>query len=228
MRNKTHHIVFLLNCNWKHIEFPKKQQGEAFPIAFTSGFTTTCSIFIGLYCLFILLFTPMVATSSAKTFSFVKFYFTIVSVVSVIGTVIAYAIASYQLLKLAIISNDEWITQRGWYEIEACTQPSTYPAGDYYGVSKPIMEPGTNTEVVTKTPADIATCEQETRARLISQRNYETKEQSIGWLVRGTFFLFLFVTHYPRMMRLERGLWSDQPHTAKTPSKSTRSPAKKK
>ncbi len=168
-----------------------------------------------------------------KTFSFVKFYFTIVSVVSVIGMVIAYAIASYQILKHLLISDAERVNQRWYYDIQQCAQPTYYPVGtnlavDAYGASKPIPAPWAETTAVAKTPEEITKCENETKLRLIATRAYETKDQSIGWIVRGTFFLFLFLTHYPRMMRLERqrmAIEDPAPSTPKAPAKA-RTPRK--
>ncbi len=156
------------------------------------------TIFVFIFCSLL-----MATTTTTKTFSFVKFYFTIVSIISVIGMVIAYAIASYQLLMLAVITNEEWVTQRAYYDLQQCEQPSPYPM-DVYGNTKPIPTNDPNYVLPPRTKDEIATCKQETMTRYDKQRSFETKQTTIGGLVRGTFLLILFITHYPRMMKLER------------------------
>lgn len=186
-------------------------------IAFRPCLDTLCALqFFSIY------FISMI--QSSKSFSFVKFYFTIVAVISVIGTVIAYAIASYQLLRTVLITDEEWIVQRGRYEIDACKQPTYVPSPvDSAGMVKPA---GVDTTVAKpKTAEEIAQCETDTRARLIAQRAYETKDQAIGGIVWGSFFLVLFLTHYPRMIKLEKDRPTDTTPSS-TPTKT--SPARKR
>lgn len=159
-----------------------------------------------------------------RTFSFVKFYFTIVSVVSVIGMVIAYAIASYQILKHVLITDAEWVNQRWYYDVQQCAQPTYYPsrgtiAVDSNGSTKPVLAPADTGEgaMVQKTAEEITKCENDVKLRLISTRTFETKDMSIGGIVRGTFFLFLFLTHYPRMMKLERQRMATEEPTPSAP-----------
>jgi len=140
--------------------------------------------------------------------------------------VVAYAIASYQLIKLALITNEEWITQRGYYEIQICDQP-TPPAVDAYGITKPVADPAYYAGT-PKTPEQIATCKQETNDRLVAQRSYETKDTTIGGVVRGTFLLILFLTHYPRMMRLENRRSSNEEQAMPKSRIAGKSSAKKK
>lgn len=140
----------------------------------------------------------MADQNTGKSFSFVRLYFTIVSVVSVIGMVVAYAVGTYNVLRTVIVSDDERMAQRGRYEVDAC---KTMPA-DVDPYAKPITEPGA--VATPKTPQEIAECEAKVTQRMIDQRSFEMKDTAVGGAVWGTFFLILFLTHFPRMMKLER------------------------
>lgn len=132
--------------------------------------------------------------ASGKWFSFVKLYFTVIAIVSLVGTVVGYGIALYQWLLLTIISDEEYlIGSSRSYELRNCEDP--------YYTTKPLAPGETPTE---KTEEEIATCQQEAKTRILNSRAYEAKQDIIGGIVRGTLFMILFVTHYPHMIRRER------------------------
>jgi hypothetical protein len=134
---------------------------------------------------FILLFVLM----GRGGFSFVKFYFTIVAIVSVIGMAIAFGIAIYQQGMQFFISDEEYVSSRGHREIEQCSQPERK--------SVPDRPEGVE---VTKSTAEIARCKEEKTTKVMRERSFSTKEATIGGITRGFIFLILFLTHYPRML----------------------------
>lgn len=125
-------------------------------------------------------------------FTLLKFYLTVVSLVGVIGLAIGYGVAIYSGIQAAVISNEEYIAGRGRYTLDVCKQPN------YSTVVKPNEQP------LPPTEEQIAKCESETTAALVTERNYNTKQDVIGGLVRGSLALILFLIHYPMLIKKSR------------------------
>lgn len=161
--------------------------------------------------LFIIVFIWLFIMMHKWGFSFSKFYFTVVSIVSVIGMAVAFGIAIYQQGMSLLITDAEYIVGHNEREMRSCEEPTRKQIGD---------GPDSTSKEITKSPEEINTCKAETSARLITQRSYTTKESTIWGVTRGIIFLVLFLTHYPRMMKLDG-------ETSPTPAKKipTRKPA---
>lgn len=121
-------------------------------------------------------------------FNFVRFYFTIIAIISIVWMAIAFWIAAYQQWMLLIISTDEYVQNRWRWEVKQCSEP----------IRKSI--PWDEQELIDKTEAEIEQCEKDKKLDIAMQRSYDTKEATIWWLVRWIIFLILFLTHYPRMI----------------------------
>lgn len=143
--------------------------------------------------------------SRSDSWNFSKFYFTVVSIASILGMVIAFGIALYSLAMWFIITDDEYIQWRsGYREVEQCSDPYYMPKGRAI-VEQDLAEAEAGwQEVITKTPEEIAECEAEARERAITQRNFQKKEAVTGWSIWGILFAILFFTHYPRMHAVEQ------------------------
>lgn len=150
--------------------------------------------------IFIFLFVLMQKT---PWFSFKKFYFTIISIVGIIGMTVAFGIAGYSILKSIIITDQEYIQWRNSREIKECERTwwaiddlRAYPLQEKTidGVA-PLPQPNSPSQ------EDITRCKNEATERLSKQRSFETKETVIWGLVRWIIFLILFTTHYSHMIR---------------------------
>ena len=144
--------------------------------------------------LFIITFILLlILMNKSSAFSFVKFYFTIVAIVSIIGMAIAFGIAIYQQGMQVLISDQEYLVGNSRWEIEQCEQ----------GTWKTV--PGNpDGQQIEKTPKEIESCKAKNTAKVINQRSYNTKESTIWGITRGIIFLILFLTHYPRMIAEEK------------------------
>ncbi len=163
----------------------------------------------------------MMSRSDSRNFS--KFYFTVVSIGSVLGMVIAGGIALYTIVMSVIITDEEYIQWRNSREVEQCSDPYYMPKGR--AVIEPAIDDGWQ-EIITKTPEEIAECEADARERVILQRNYQKKEAVAGGLIRGVLFALLFMFHYPRMHAVEEAPVVEKKTTKRVAKK--RAPAKKK
>lgn len=103
-----------------------------------------------------------VATKS-HTRSTLKLYFLIMSIVGVIGTLVAFGILIFSIAKQVIITDAEYIVGNRYYEIEACSQEK------YEG-----------TTTTKPTQEEITTCEEEKKEMLIQSRKVMFKEDVIG------------------------------------------------
>ena len=164
----------------------------------------------------------MMSRSDSRNFS--KFYFTVVSIGSVLGMVIAGGIALYTIAMSMIITDEEYIQWRNSREVEQCSDPYHMPKGRAIIEPQALEADGLNPEnnIITKTPEEIAECEADARARVILQRNYQKKEAVAGGLIRGVLFALLFMFHYPRMHAVEEAPVAPKKVTKK------RAPAKRK
>lgn len=155
--------------------------------------------FVIVLMIFVFIFSLITMNRTNNGFNLVHFYFTIVSIVSIIGMVVAYGIAGYNTLMLNLVSDQEYLQARESWEVQDCTYRK-------YDIEYPTPKTPDNgaiapVQVQKPDPEEITQCEKEAAERSINRRNYNAKEAIIGGLVRGTLFLLLFLTHYPRMVR---------------------------
>lgn len=148
----------------------------------------------------------LILMNRSNWFSFVKFYFTIISIVSIVWMAIAFGIVVYQQWMNILITDDEYMNNRGRREIQQCSEPT------YKNIA------WQEQEIVSKTPEEITACETKKKEETLSQRSYEAKEGSIWWLTRWIIFLILFLTHYPRMVK-EETTSVTTPSSRKAPTK---------
>lgn len=117
-----------------------------------------------------------------------KLYFILVSLVGVIWLAIGYGVAGYSFFMSKYITNDEYMV-KNYYEIDTCNQP------DYSKTSWPDAKP------VEKTDVEKQKCKDEATTRVLLRRSIDTKESVIGWLIRWSIALVLFLFHYPVMIK---------------------------
>ena len=125
-------------------------------------------------------------------FTLLKFYTTIVSLVGVIGLAVGYGVAIYSGIQNAVITDEEFLANRNaYYGYDQCSQPK-YPTGV------------AGETPVKPTEEEIKECNDKITASAVAQRDYNTKQNIIGGLVRGTLALILFVIHYPMLIKKSR------------------------
>jgi hypothetical protein len=100
-----------------------------------------------------------------------KLYFTLVSLVSIIGLAIGYGISGYNYFMSHYITDDEYIAKQ-YYQFDQCDQPNYAKATT--ADQNPVM----------RTDAEKATCKQDARKQVLLTRSVNTKENVIGGLVR--------------------------------------------
>jgi len=121
----------------------------------------------------------------SKWFNFLKMYLLLATVAGLFGTIIAYGIGVYSGLEYVILTNDEYVASTSnRREIDQCSQP--------------IYKPDTTVE---RTAEEKELCIAENTERLIKGRRTNFKMTVLRWGVRGTIFLILFLTHYPRFRK---------------------------
>lgn len=151
-----------------------------------------------IFIIFIFIFSLIAMRKpSSSWFNLLKLYFSIISIVGILGTVIAAGVAWYSWLRQVFITDEEYITGRNAREVQQCDEPTYLP--------EPIMVKEANTlpnsKIKKKTPEEIKACKDKATQRLVLQRHLDTKESIIWGLVRGVIFLLLFLSHYPRMVK---------------------------
>lgn len=157
--------------------------------------------------------------------NFAKFYFTIVSIASIIGMVIAYWIALYNIIINAVITDDEYMLWHSYYEVQNCTDPYSYPKyGRWYPVEFAVDWPADIWSGVQLTQEEIQECEEKATERALSQRSLQKKEAVTWGLIRWVLFTILFITHYPRMQQSE---WEVVVAAKKTPTRKRKPTTKK-
>lgn len=122
-----------------------------------------------------------------------KIYFLVGAVAGLIGTLIGYGGMLNQLFQKALITDEEYIANSMYYEIQQCEQPvydNTVAAVD-----------GKTAAPKAKTPEEITKCKNDATLRITNQRSYQIKSSLIDGGVRGTLFFLLFITHLPRLRR---------------------------
>ena len=145
------------------------------------------------FLLFLLLLFLLFIMNKTNSWNFSKFYFSIVSIWSVIGMVIAFGTALYSGITNAIITDEEYLLWRNSREMTECSN-------DRY-LEKPKIVDWIETYTQKKTPEEIIICEDKAKNTALAQRSL-TKKETITWgLVRGILFTILFMTHFPRMRK---------------------------
>jgi len=177
------------------------------------------SVMSGVITLVILIFIfSLIAMNKTNSwFNLLKLYFSIIAIVGVLWVSISVGIAGYSRLRSVFITDEEYVTGRNAWEIQQCDEPMYFPA------PKMIQEVDTwpNPKVKKKTPEEIQKCKNKATQRLVLQRHLDAKESILWGLVWGVIFLFLFLSHYPRMVKQHQLLEADEPKRPrkKTPTK---------
>ncbi len=134
-----------------------------------------------------IIFIFFIAIVMKNKFGLLKFYLTVVSLVSVIGLVIGYGIGIYALAQKAIITDQEYLAnQNRYYGYDTCADAKVV---------------GDTTTPVKPTEEEAKECQEKRDESAIIQRDFEMKENIIGGVVRGTLALILFLIHYPMLLK---------------------------
>jgi hypothetical protein len=119
-----------------------------------------------------------------------KIYFTLVSLVSIVGLAVALGITLYNLASSRIITDEEFVLSRAVYQFQTCELPDA---------AKMTGKPG---EVaIQRTPTEIQSCKARIRSEILTQRHFETKKSMIGGVSWAIVSLILFLFHYPMMIK---------------------------
>jgi hypothetical protein len=114
------------------------------------------------------------------------------TLVGVIGTLIALGFLLYAIGKKIIITNDEYIVGERYYELDMCSN----------GVSKPI--PANQNNMAYPTDTEMAKCKADKKVQLVAARNALFKTDMLSGGIWTLLFFILLLTHYPRFMRLNK------------------------
>ncbi len=106
------------------------------------------------------------------------------TLVGMIGTLIALGFFLFNIGKKLIITNDEYIVGERYYELDQCTNTI-------------IAEK----ETIKPSDADIAKCKEEKKGMLIQSRNATFKTDMLSGGIRTILFFIILMTHYPRFMK---------------------------
>jgi len=132
--------------------------------------------------LFIILIIKMLKSISGK-----KLYLGIFSFVWLMGTLIGFGTALNQFLNLTLISDEEYLV--GSYN------------SNFYQCEKQ-RDNKMNEEVEKfKTEEEKEACITKETTKVLNQRAFKAKETYIGWFLRGTLFLLIFILHAPKFFR---------------------------
>lgn len=115
-----------------------------------------------------------------KEFSIVKIYFLLVSLVGIAWLTIWYWIVVHTLLDKAMISDEEYVAWNNYYSINDCKM---------------------TTKEQESTQEEIDNCVQRETQSIISRRNFNIKESSLGGILWWTIFLIVFLIHFPLFLK---------------------------
>lgn len=132
-----------------------------------------------------------------KSTKLYNFYLGIVSFVSIVAIGINLWIVLTSVWKYVLISDEEYLQFRESYKLENCKNP-TYPAQ----VDKNIVD--TNVKPVSPTEEEIKKCEDKVRSEIKFSRGYDLKDMFISSAAWFTVFLFFFLFHYPKFLRIKK------------------------
>jgi len=119
--------------------------------------------------------------------SVLRIYFLLMTLVGVIGTLIALGFFLYSVGKKVIITNDEYIVGERYYELDQCSNTRVADA-----------------KTVKPTDTDIAKCKEEKKTMLIQSRNAIFKTDMLSGGIRTLLFFIILAIHYPKFMRLNK------------------------
>ena len=125
------------------------------------------------------------------TFSekFLKFYYAIVSSVSLIVIGVNIWMIASDILAYYLISNDEYIARYSW-EFERCKDKTlSFDRG--------------RGQKIDKSEEEIQECIQNTKNRILLQRRYDLKQDLIRSISLVIAFLIVFVFHYSKLKDLK-------------------------
>jgi len=125
-------------------------------------------------------------TSATKSHgrSMFRLYFLLMTLVGVIGTLIAWGFLLYAVGKKLIITNDEYIVGERYYELDQCSNTI-------------VMEKQTT----KPTEEEITKCKEDKKVQLIAARKALFKTDMLSGAIRTILFFVLLMTHYPRFMK---------------------------
>lgn len=106
-----------------------------------------------------------------------KIYFLIATLFGLGWTVIWLWIAIHQVIMINWISDEEYLSSNDYYRYQC----DTINKADW--------------TTTPRSEEDKATCIQEERNKMLSQRAYNSKESIISGMTRGIIFLIVFATH---------------------------------
>ncbi len=133
---------------------------------------------------------------SRSTFSLIKLYFAIVSVVGVVGLVVGFGVGLYQLFLNMIISDQEYlIGGNGSREIKQCADP-------YYRPNQAPLKEGELPKA--KTDEEIKACKDKLIPDILATRDYQLKQDLISGFVWWGLFMILFLTHFPYFLKISK------------------------
>lgn len=119
--------------------------------------------------------------------SVIKIYFLLMTLVGVIGTLVAAGFFLYTIGKKLIITNEEYIVAERYYELDQCS-------------NQVVMDKQT----VTPSEKDVAKCKEDKKAMLIQSRSALFKQDVLNGGIRTALFFILMMIHYPKFMKLTK------------------------
>jgi len=133
----------------------------------------------------------IMATLSTRHFSYRRFYFLIISLVGVIGSLICLGSILYQTLNYKILTDDEFLhTSDNFYKFDNCK----YDDGNW--------APDTvEAEPLLSTDANIEQCKKDVEENILLSRRVDYKQDLVWFLAWGLIFLILMWTHLPMFFK---------------------------
>lgn len=133
-----------------------------------------------------------------KSTKLYNFYLGIVSFVSIVAIGINLWIVLTSVWKYVLISDEEYLQFRESYKLENCKNP-TYPTTE--AEKTWVVE---NKNPISPTDEEIKKCEDKVRSEIKFSRGYDLKDMFISSAAWFTVFLFFFLFHYPKFLRIKK------------------------
>lgn len=130
-----------------------------------------------------------------------KIYFGLVSLISIISLAISLGIVISNLLKIWLISDDEYISTHS-YQLETCKYniQKKYCSNSYWkDYNKCILELDKNLNY----KKDLENCKENKKKEILLQRYYNLKIDLISASSSFVVFLILFIFHYLRFRKFD-------------------------
>ncbi|MDD2515916.1 MAG: hypothetical protein PHF46_01300 [Candidatus Gracilibacteria bacterium] len=130
--------------------------------------------------------------NKTREFTLLKIYFTLASIIGLIGAVSGIGSLGYNFLISKIITDEEYAMGSSYnYGMKNCD--TSYSVSDTKDPSV-IKQKERTTE-------EIAQCKKEEKESLIQKRHYDIKDGMINGSVWGTLFLIVFLVHFPILLK---------------------------